>query len=144
MPKQYANVAFKASMNMPARALIYQMSRYKQIMSDDDNDAKKMAAEAGRRLKWVRELTGKSQKQMAVLIGVSQGEWSRWEKGARLQPPDRMAVLCRRLRISMDYIYRGHLVGVHHDLAEELSKRHAGELVLPPMYTGWSMGMDLA
>lgn len=108
-------------------------------MTDEESA---LAISAGRRLMWVRELTGRTQTQIAAAVGVSQGEWSRWELGTRLQPPDVMKIACLRLRISMDYIYRGLLIGVHPDLADELLKRHPEELKAPPIYTGWSTGTD--
>lgn len=103
-----------------------------------------LAVAAGQRLVWVRELTKLKQDQVADAVGVTQGEWSRWERGVRLAPPDIMARACFRLRISMDYIYRGLLIGVHPDLADELMKLHPGELEVPPIYTGWSKGTDQA
>jgi transcriptional regulator with XRE-family HTH domain len=106
------------------------------------DEERALAVAAGQRLVWVRELTKLKQEQVAEAVGVTQGEWSRWERGLRVPPPDVMVQACFRLRISMDYIYRGLLIGVHPDLADELLRLHPGELTVPPIYTGWSKDMD--
>ena len=105
-------------------------------------EQKKLAIDVGRRLRWVRELTGRTQDEMVA--DASQGQWSRWETGERLIPPVAAIEVCNRLRISMDYIYRGHLLGVHPELAKYLWGQHPQELVPPPIYTGWGKGMDPA
>ena len=112
---------------------------YKRGMTDEE---KRLAAAVGRRLKWVRDLTGRTQGEM--LPGRSHGEYSRWENGKRALPLLDAIELCNRFRISLDYIYRGHLLGVHPELAKMLWEQHPKELVMPPIYTGWGKGMDLA
>lgn len=128
-----------ASTNMSDRNSRRENLPYKKAMKEEQ---KKLAVEVGRRLGWVRELTGRTQEEM--LTEASQGQWSRWETGERLIPSVVAIEVCNRLRISMDYIYRGHLLGVHPELAKSLWEQHPRELVPPPIYTGWGKGMDLA
>jgi transcriptional regulator with XRE-family HTH domain len=119
-------------------------------MTDHDEPARKVAErqlsiEAGRRLAWARTISGLTQQEIADLVGCSQGEWSRWERGVRAPPdPAIMVVACRRLRISMDYIYRGLLIGVQPSMADALFKAHPEALKPPPIYTGWSTDTDPA
>jgi hypothetical protein len=105
-------------------------------MTDDDEPADGLAVEIGQRLMWVRLLAAKNQDQMAA--AAAQGRWSRWERGERIIPPHVAIEVCDRFRVSMDYIYRGRLIGVHPDLAKALLARYPGRLIPPSFYTGWA------
>jgi transcriptional regulator with XRE-family HTH domain len=111
--------------------------------SPDTTDEGRLMRQVGQRLDWVLELAGLSQTAAAGLLGVTQGELSRWITGTRMARLIPMMEFCQRFRVSLDYIYRGHLLGCHPDLARELIKRHPGKLVPPPIYTGWGTGTDL-
>lgn len=116
------------------------MPRKKQ---EDREVIDQLAISAGKRLRWARESTGLNRSKFARAIDIHPSEWSRWENAKRNPPaPHRMLVVCLKLRISMDYIYRGLLIGVHPELAQRLLKEHPGELKLPPTYTGWDTDTD--
>lgn len=104
-------------------------------------EEKLFAAAIGQRLLWVRLLADKTQEEM-VLSKKYQASYSRWENGQRIITISGALEVCRRLDISLDYIYRGHLTGVVPELAEQLLKLHPGELVQPPFYTGWRRDKD--
>jgi transcriptional regulator with XRE-family HTH domain len=106
----------------------------------DAVDDAMLMRQVGERLDWVIEAAGISQTAAASLIGVTQGELSRWVNGTRMSRIVPMLAFCSRFRVSLDYIYRGHLLGCHPDLAQQLAREHPGRLVLPPIYTGWGMG----
>jgi len=82
------------------------------------------------RLRWVREALGKSQEDMAGIIGVHQTAWSLYERGERW--PDQFEVprLVAKLQISLAYLRDGSLEGVERDLAIRLAANHP-ELVAP-------------
>jgi len=139
MPLAYASMAYKGKQEMPTRRLLFEGRRYKPRMMKEED--KPLAAAVGRRLLWVRLLTGKTQEEM-VVGRAAQGQYSRWETGERLLPVQYGLEVCRRMQVSLDYIYRGHLIGVNPDLAQQLLKNHPEELVLPPIYTGWHKDTD--
>lgn len=115
--------------------------RYKRIMTQKEREAA-LAEAVGRRLSWLRAAI--DQKQQQMFKGKSaQTQWSRFERGERLIKPVQALEICDRFQVSMDYIYRGHLNGVHPALAEVLYNSHP-QLVLPPIYTGWSTDTDQA
>src|SRR5271157_4431723 len=89
----------------------------------------------GQRLRWVRDLAGLTQQEVAA-ESSAQGGWSRFENGVRMIPIREALEFCSRFQVSMDYIYRGHLTGVRPALAEQLLALHP-ELVRPPISTGW-------
>ncbi len=99
-----------------------------------------LAVEIGPRLRWLRLLSGKTQDQMVT--AAAQGQWSRWETGERIIPPHVAVEVCKQHRVSMDYIYRGSLVGVHPDLAKALLERYPGRLTPPPLWTGYTDSDD--
>ena len=101
-----------------------------------DHEADLLALAVGQRLRWVRLMTGKTQEEVATAVGA-QGRWSRWENGLRVIPVREALQVCRRLQISMDYIYRGHLTGVHPKLATRLYAEYPDKLVMPPPQLGW-------
>lgn len=150
MPNKYAKMAMsgKGKMSKPPRHV--EKPRYKRGMGDEPKkpaqrkapDKERIVPGVGARLRWVRELIGIKQTELSAELKLTQGEWSRWETEARAAPPHLMIEVCNRLQISMDYIYRGSLLGVHPDLAEQLLKAHPGELTPPPRYTGWHKGKD--
>jgi transcriptional regulator with XRE-family HTH domain len=95
-----------------------------------------LALAVGERLRWVRLLSDYTQEEIATSTG-GQGRWSRWERGIRVIPVKEALEFCRRMQVSMDYIYRGHLTGVHPELAERLYALYPDKLRLPPPFTGW-------
>ena len=77
----------------------------------------------GRRLRLLRELHGLTQEAMATQIGFGKQAWTKYESGSQLPNVFLMLEVCARFRVSIDYVYRGTLFGVHPDLAAELAAR---------------------
>ena len=98
----------------------------------EDSGMSELQRQTGQHLKWVRKLARHTQEQTCELIGVDQSTWSKYEKGERMPDPYKMVIFAARYRVSLDYIYRGRLTGVHPALAELLRLAHP-ELRDPPM-----------
>lgn len=101
------------------------------------------AKKVGQRLAWVREIAGASQGKVASLLGIGQQAVSGYEKGIRVPDPHVMLVFCARFQVSMEYVYRGGLAGVHPALAGALLAAHP-ELRPPANDTGQDTGTALA
>ena len=69
------------------------------------------------RLKLTREAMGHSQAKWCKLIGVTPQAWNNYEKGFRRISVDQAIEVCDATRVSLDWIYRGMLAGVRHELA---------------------------
>lgn len=78
----------------------------------------------GRRLMWVREIARHTQAQAAEMIGAKESDYIKWESGELAAAPARLLRFCARYRVSMDYIYRATMQGVHPELAEMLLDAH--------------------
>jgi transcriptional regulator with XRE-family HTH domain len=89
----------------------------------------------GNRIRWVRELAGVSQSELARLYNTDQSKWSKYESGQRKPDPVDMISFCARFDVTMDYIYRGRLAGCNHELALRLAAEHP-ELVLNRLNKG--------
>ena len=50
-----------------------------------------------------------SQEHIGRLIGASQSQYSRWEKGDRWPDPRSMVVLCQKFRVTLGFLYSGSL-----------------------------------
>lgn len=87
--------------------------------------------DVGQRLKWVREIVEPNQAECARIMSTEQSTWNKYEAGTRKQDPYKMVEFCNRFRVTLDYLYRGVLAGVHEDLSLQLAARHP-ELVLGP------------
>lgn len=92
-----------------------------KVLTDEERDI--WMPSVGARLRLVREIADVTQVQMAEWLDANQGTISKWEDGRRLLPPYKALVVCARFRVSMDYIYRGTLWGVHPALAADLVSR---------------------
>lgn len=93
--------------------------------------AKKTMLQIGARIRWVREELNPpvSQSELARVFGTTQSKWSKYESGTTLPDPLAMIEFCYKMRVTMDYIYRGILPGCDHDLSVRLAALHP-ELVL--------------
>ena len=78
----------------------------------------------GERLRWVREVHGKSQAEMGALFGISGNAWGKIELGKRLPDRFRLPEIVARLAISMEYLKDGSLDGVERSLAIHLAAAH--------------------
>lgn len=58
---------------------------------------------------------------MAELVGHNKHAWTKWEAGDNAPPPYRMEIICRRFKVSQDFIYRGTLFGVHPGIGMQLA-----------------------
>lgn len=59
-----------------------------------------MKYEIGARIRKYREAAGLNQKQLAALIGVSNGRVSNWEQGINRPDADIISEICRALNVS--------------------------------------------
>jgi len=57
-----------------------------------------------KKIRSLRERTGKSQSYMAKIIGVSQQTYSLWELGIKIIPLKHLNILCDYYSTSMDYV----------------------------------------
>jgi len=89
-----------------------------------------LMAQMGQRLRWVREILGKSQEQMAQAVGIDQTAWSHYELGKRWPDIAQAARIVAKLKISLSFLLDGSLEGVERELAIQLAAYHP-ELVLP-------------
>jgi transcriptional regulator with XRE-family HTH domain len=87
-------------------------------------------AEMGQRLRWVRDIYGKSQAKMAAEVGIDQTAWSLYERGQRWPDIAQAARIVAKLKISLAYLLDGSLEGVERELAILLAADHP-QLVLP-------------
>ncbi len=73
------------------------------------------------RLFALRKALGASQVQMAEALGSpSNSLWANYEGGTRRISLDHALALCRRYGVSLEWIYRGHIHSLPHDLAEKI------------------------
>jgi len=87
-------------------------------------EAREMMIHVGERLRWVREVHGKSQAEMAEIVGVTQTAWGKWELGQRTPDRYKLPEVVARLRISIDYLLGNTLEGVERSLALRLAAAH--------------------
>lgn len=91
-----------------------------------------MQTGAGRRLAAVRQLAGLTQTKLGDILNVGQSTVAKWESGERMADPSRMAAVCARFKVSMDFLYRGRLEGLAHGLAVTLAQKHPDLVVIDP------------
>lgn len=84
----------------------------------------------GERLRWAREVLGKSQEEMAETVGLHQTSWSLYERGERWPDQFEIVRLLAKLQITLAYLTEGRLQGVERELAIQLAARHP-ELAAP-------------
>jgi transcriptional regulator with XRE-family HTH domain len=84
----------------------------------------------GQRLRWVRDIKGASQADMAAAIGLHPSSWSLYERGARWPDIFEAMRIVAKLQISIPYLLQGTLEGVERDLAIQLAAHHP-ELARP-------------
>lgn len=58
----------------------------------------------GERVKEARKKTGKTQKELAEIMGVRQKDISRWENDVMIPTATTIISLCKALNVSADYI----------------------------------------
>jgi transcriptional regulator with XRE-family HTH domain len=85
-------------------------------------------AAIGERLKWTRLALGNTQVEMARLIGsATNGQaWENYEAGRRRISIDHASPLCRKCRLSLDWIYHGEMDKLPDDVRaaiEQVMKR---------------------
>lgn len=101
------------------------MGRPRRTVAD-----RKLMADMGKRLRWVREARGDSQQEIADHIGVHQTAWSLYERGLRWPDEFEARRMIAKLRISQAYLLEGSLEDIEQGLAIQLAARHP-ELVDP-------------
>ena len=56
------------------------------------------------RMKFIREIRGVTQKEVAIFLGIKQQQYARYEKGINVMPVTYLIKLCKFYDISADYI----------------------------------------
>lgn len=69
----------------------------------------------------LRQALGLKQNEIAQRAGMSATQWSNYEKRSRMPNIQDMIRLADEFGASLDYIYRGLLGGLPHDLAMKLA-----------------------
>jgi transcriptional regulator with XRE-family HTH domain len=75
-----------------------------------------------RRLKLLRIVHGKTQQQMADLIGIPQPSWGYYEKHKRQITTDHALRLCNVFGVNLDWIYRGNISQLPPELVDRLMR----------------------
>jgi len=83
-----------------------------------------MMRRLGTRLRWVREALGKTQDEMAEIVGIHQTAWSKYEAGKRWPDEFQAPRFIAKLQISRAYLLEGSLEGVERELAIRLAANH--------------------
>ena len=92
-------------------------------MTEDDMDP----VGVGKRLAAARVALGyPTQAGICHVLGVDQGNWSRYEKGTRMIPPHIVARMLLRWGVTWDYIYGGRESGLPADFCDLLRKGRRG------------------
>ena len=65
--------------------------------------------EVGRRIRALRHEAGLSQSRLAKLIGCSPGAVGNWEQGQGCPTIKQAMKIVKKLNVSLDYIFRGHI-----------------------------------
>ena len=89
-----------------------------------DETASRIQTLAGKRIRTIRELAGKTQEEVCEALGIDQSTYSKWEAGKRLPNLFAMISFARRFRVSLDFIFLGRQAGVHPGLADVLQLSH--------------------
>jgi transcriptional regulator with XRE-family HTH domain len=92
-------------------------------VGDDDqsNGEERPFKEIGERLRLLREVVGLDQRSFADRAGLAQSTYNQYEMGVRRPAIENAIALCEAYNVSLDWIYRGDLGGLRHQLALALS-----------------------
>ena len=77
------------------------------------------------RLRITREALGLTQAAIGNLAGISAQAWNNNERGRDRISLDQAIKLCIATGISLDWIFRGDMSGLRHDLAAKIMKKTA-------------------
>jgi len=75
----------------------------------------------GSRIRVTRKALGYSPTEVCSELGIRRSTWSMNEAGKSLPNPYDMIRFCERYGPSLDWIYRGKLTGVDHELATKIT-----------------------
>jgi len=75
--------------------------------NDQINETKYPYWRIGQRLAALRETTGMTKTDYAAFCGFNYTRYINWESGHRRMLPDDAEVLCVKLGVTLDFIYRG-------------------------------------
>lgn len=79
----------------------------------------------GLRLRAAREaIDDLDQKPAAISVNVAPNTWNQWENGKRPADPFAMARFCNQYGVTMDWIYRGSMVGLPASLRQKVALRY--------------------
>jgi len=89
----------------------------------------------GERLRCVRSIVAPEGKHFAEFLDLMQVDeevWELWERGAVRPPIEKMEEAAHRMRVTLDFLYRGRTDGLPRDLAVEVKRRyvHEGQIIV--------------
>jgi transcriptional regulator with XRE-family HTH domain len=84
---------------------------------------------AAARLRVTRCVLGFTQRALADMCGASEARWSNWERADHLPDIVSMSQLAALFRIPLDWLYRGDIGKLPHELLPEILRRRP-DLVL--------------
>lgn len=93
-------------------------------METAPNEAKRLSAEMGLRLRYVRQALGLTTTQLGADLGVADSAIRHIEKGRRGPSVPFIATLCHALRITPQYLFYGDVREIDPELREALLAAH--------------------
>ena len=72
------------------------------------------------------EALGLTQAQVARTLGITASKLGNWKRGDNYPDPFLITMFCDRYNVTMDFLYRGHILGLSKELADGLAKSKAG------------------
>lgn len=93
-------------------------------MKPADTDAKRLAAEMGRRLQFVRKALGLTTTELAADLGLNEATIRYIEKGRRGPSVPLISTLCHLLKITPQYLFYGDVRDIDPELREVLVATH--------------------
>jgi DNA-binding XRE family transcriptional regulator len=89
----------------------------------DDAKASLRALHISKRIRAVRELSGLTSEEAADLVWIDRTSWAAYESGDEIPRAEDLFDFCARFRLSLDYIFWGHLIGVRRETARLLMEK---------------------
>ena len=81
--------------------------------------------DVGRRLKLLREMRGKMQKEVCEDLGIGAPHYNSFEIGRKRPNAENAALLAAYYGVTLDYIYLGNLAGIPFEHAKQIESEEA-------------------
>jgi transcriptional regulator with XRE-family HTH domain len=90
-------------------------------------------AKTGQRLAWVRNFSTPNKQSFARMMGADQSAWSKYEAGEREIPIRIADELAKKMKITLDFLYRGVAEGLPEVWLKRLLEDEHGSDLLEPI-----------